>query len=261
MISYKNLCKKRKLNEEEKYKELKEISESYGTVYKEKNVDVQANMGFSDFILGQPDFEIVNIIRQGYEYYQRVGKKISMKKVYIRYWIEWFNLPSTPGAQPIPFFAKIALVYDRQARNQPADIDYFPRWEEIYGGKRENSVSVANTALMYPEPTNSERFLILWEKNYCFLDTNWYSWEGDGVGTIISNPNTNFTGVLQEQKMFENVEIELNDLETNFEEKADPFPPQPVTGALYFLCHSFEESGPFETFIVHTLLRLVYTDK
>lgn len=108
---------------------------------------------------GTPQFNYVGWLKLGTGPQQRIGRKVTLKKMNLR-----FNLAAQYGTPPPgPYYSNadigvIAVVYDRQ----PGSFD--PTYADIFGDYNSTSSTIISDAVSGQNRNNEHRFLILWQR-------------------------------------------------------------------------------------------------
>lgn len=161
-------------------------------------------------------FTALNAISEGASFYNRIGRKISMKSIRLTYVIERYQNVTPVN---VPEVLRVMLIYDRQSNGSfPSITDVL----QAYKGDGNNS-SAGNAVLCYLNMTNSERFSVLADQWIDIPDPSDSTYKS-GIAGILNYNN----------EMPRDRYIKLKGLETTY--KAQPAAIGSIaTGGLYLV--------------------------
>lgn len=195
-----------------------------------------------------PSFQSVNLIQQGPAISQRIGNKVALKSIRLR-----FGLSATGGGiQGDSYDTRVMLVYDRQPNGA------YPSVNDLFNG-----VDQAN-AIMNPtqselvtsnlNPNNFERFTVLMDKMYTIPSPTIHS------PTELSSGLAGPTGDGQGLPWFIDEYIKLKGLECTFKGQTNPEVVGDITTGNLFLVGLGEYSAPNTFWALKGHVRLRFYD-
>lgn len=93
---------------------------------------------------------VVNLIQPGDEFFNRIGRRIEMKSLYLNALIQFTSAPATANMD----YARLVVVYDRQPNGVAAN------WGSVFASFDQTGMSTS-TALSNLNPNNAERYAVL----------------------------------------------------------------------------------------------------
>lgn len=199
------------------------IAKKYSTSKQEtKTVDSLNN---SSQITTVPQYYILNAPLTGTNFWNRIGNKISMKSLRIRYQVR--ELDDNEGVLG-SCFLRFIVVYDRQNNELPSSFG------DIFTMVQTNG-TVSSDPLSQTNLNNSERYLIIHDNIIPI-------WSNRNNSSASTPTQINYSMIDGTPKMYFDKYIKLKGLETKFSAStgADT---DITTGALYFLVLSDIASG------------------
>lgn len=164
-----------------------------------------------------PHLVCLNLIDEGTAFYQRVGRKVSMKSLHLNGWL----VPSGQVGASIGDYLRFLVVYDRQSNG------VIPPITDILLDQS-RSGSIHADPLVGINLVNSERFVILRDIQWGLNDAS------TGVG---------YAALDYTQKHTINQFINLKGLEAMFDDPSPSGPNAISTGTLWFVPWGFNLSG------------------
>lgn len=188
-----------------------------------------------------------NLIQEGAGFWNRIGRKINMKSLYITGLIA----PVGNNAEAlVEDYNRIIIFYDRQANG--ANINY----ADLIQSRDQLGTGLSNTALDHINMDNRERFLVLMDRR---IVTPPIAINGATATNNNLNMETNGEGVDGNMKIQRY--IKLQDLETMYLNTTNPSTIANIsTGSLGIVCISVNATGDSRAWNFVYTARLKYYD-
>lgn len=150
-----------------------------------------------------PSFQSLNLVQQGPGLPQRIGNKISMKSLRLRFGLSVANALEDSNAPDV----RVMVIYDRQANgNYPAINDVLNSLSQANGLTNPTQANLITTNL---NPLNFERFQVIMDKMYA-------------QPSYASSTRSGPTGDGKHEPWFIDEYIKLKGLESSFKDNANP---------------------------------------
>lgn len=184
---------------------------------------------------------VLNLVRSGTGYYQRVGSKIAMKSLRLRFSVHSVATPAATTADVQANYLRMVVVYD----NSP-NSGSIPTFDTIFGSTLQDGTEASGQldTLRYD---NTSRFTVLRDR---VIDVN--------PAAITTAGTTNIMTSLTHVDDF----IPLKGLMAHFSGDSTPMTIADIqSGALYVFFRSNFQSGVTYNYIADSQVRLRYFDK
>lgn len=198
-------------------------------------------------ITSEPIWVTLNAIKQGDNYYNRIGKRCVMKNLRVFYRIQ-LNDNGLGRADVI----RVLVIYDRSPANQ-AGKGIIPQKNTVIAAVNADG-TLRHTSEDNMNPTQSARFMFLRDDKIFMAN--------DGNGLTDNSTNGYLAGTDRSAKVANEFEIDLKGLVTEYKPHAvgetDPSIEQIMSGALYLMVFGLHPEDP--GWNLHWSARLHYCD-
>lgn len=224
--------------------------------YEIKSVDIPSTVyTLALDVASNTQVKLLNGIQEGAGFYNRIGRKVALRSLYMRGTIRLINTGRGTAApvyiaQSSDDFVRIAIVYDRQPSNAA-----LPNYDQIFKDYAQTNVA-SSSIISGPNLDNRERFVILRDFSTYLPATD------QSATSSVAKPNVS---VIDNEKNLIDEFIKLKGMETMFSGSTDPLLVASITtGSLLLVtCGSFAAGGAAGTVPAYEFLakfRLRYDD-
>lgn len=176
-------------------------------------------------------FALLNPIQQGAGFWNRIGKKITLKSLRMIGQLFWHIVGTVNNSSQ---YIRLMIVYDRQNSQSGANTNAFPTLSEVISDYSQTGAQT-HTALSLLNMTNSERFRVFADIKYSIPLDNNQPVQNNPMGTYDSKGEYNIDRF-----------INLENLETIFKSQTDPITIANInTGALYLIIFNNQDECPY----------------
>jgi len=184
-------------------------------------------------------FTLLNGIAEGAGQFNRIGRKVQLKSLYLTGMIESIRTQADDD------MARIMVIYDRQTNG------LVPGITDVLQSVQQDGTTTSSGALDHLNLNNSERFLVLMDKRVLLPAMTWTA------GVITNNGLLSTAGGNFLFKKF----IKLKNLETHFKGTAAPtVVAQIATGSLYLVTLVGNKAAGAEGYELNLGIRLRFVD-